>query len=80
MERQIVLTRKIKRFNKRDAKREIHAIGRMLPYIESFDAFYTSSEVLDVSSGVAVTNIDKLTELYRNGTHSSPLVYIVGRN
>ena len=80
MERQIVLARKIKHFNKRVAKREFHAIGRMLPYIESFDAFYASSEVLDVKSGIAVTNIDQLTELYKNGTHSSALVYIVGKN
>lgn len=80
MERQIVLTTKDKFYTRKEVSREIHAISKMLPYIESFEAFCTNNEVLDVNKGVIVTNYDRLIDMYKYGGNTNTFVYVIGRN
>jgi len=80
MERQIVLATKEKFFSRKEVKKEIFVINKMLPYVESFKAFCDSHEVLDSDKRRAITNHNKLSEIYKHGINSNAFIYVVGKN
>jgi len=80
MEREVILTIQPKYFRKRKIKAEIENIKKMLPYIESFDAFCLHNEVFDMNKQEAVTRKNRLHDVYREGMNRNAEIFIYGKN
>jgi len=46
---------------------EIAAIQKLLPYIESFNAFVTNNDICDIRNHKFITNITKISKSLKDG-------------
>jgi hypothetical protein len=80
MEREVILTTQSKYSRSRRVKAEIENIKKMLPYIESFDAFCLNNEVFDMNRQTVVTRRSRLRSVFMDGVNRNAQIYIYGRN
>ncbi len=67
MERELLIS--VRKNNSDDKKvdREIENIKRLFPYLESFETFTTSHEVLDLEKHAVVNTRQRLHDIFRKG-------------
>ena len=67
MERELLITVKTSETDKKKINREIENIKRLFPYMESFETFTLSHEVLDLEKHTIVSARPKLQDIFRKG-------------
>jgi hypothetical protein len=80
MERQVFLATNGKNYNRKRMENEIFSIEKMLPYTESFKAFYDSNEVLDVYKHTVIKKRKRLYSLYEHGLDKNTFVFAICKN
>jgi len=80
MERQVFLATQGKDYNSKRLESEIGIIEKMLPYTESFKAFYDSNEVLDIYKHTVIRKRKRLFSLYEHGIDKKTFVFAICKN
>ena len=80
MERKLWLAIKDKDYNNKRVNDEIAGIRKMLPYIESFQAFSDNNYVIDTNNYSVISKHERLQELYEAGADSNTSVLLFCKN
>ena len=80
MERKLWLAIKDKDYSSKRVNDEIAGIRKMLPYIESFQAFFESNYVIDTNSYAVISKYERLQELFEAGAGSNTSVFLFCKN
>ncbi|MFT4155953.1 hypothetical protein [Parafilimonas sp.] len=67
MERELLITVKTDEADRKKINREIENIKKLFPYLESFDTFNLSHEVLDLKNHAIVSARPKLQVIFKKG-------------
>jgi len=80
MERELILTIKEKYRLTKKMNAEVRHIQKMLPEIESFEAFKESHEVFDLRRKKVVKKWHRLFQVYQKGTEKNVFLFILNKN
>jgi hypothetical protein len=80
MERKLWLAIKDKDYNSKKVNDEIAGIRKMLPYIESFQAFFENNYVIDTNNYSVISKHERLLELYEAGADNNTSVLLFCKN
>ena len=67
MERELLITVKKSSYDDTKIDREIEYIKRLFPYLESFETFTNSAEVLDLEKHSVVQTMSRLRHIFNEG-------------
>ena len=79
MEREVLITVKKNNIDNKKVDREIENLKRLFPYLESFETFTTSHEVLDLERHAVVNTRLRLQNIFRKGIQTNQS-FIIGLN
>jgi hypothetical protein len=67
MERELLITVKKSSYDNEKIDREIEYIKKLFPYLESFETFTHSTEVLDLEKHKVVNTMPRLKHIFNEG-------------
>ena len=71
MDRELLITVKTSETDKKKINREIENIKKLFPYMESFETFTSSHELLDLEKHTVVSARPKLHDIFKKGIHKN---------
>lgn len=71
MERELLITVKKSNYDDRKINREIECIKMLFPYLESFETFTTSNEILDLEKHAVVHTRPRLKHIFNEGVQKN---------
>jgi hypothetical protein len=80
MERELLLAVKDKDYSIQRVENEIEVVKKILPFIESCDAFYRNNEVFDSRNHKLVSSRSKLRVVFELGADKNTRYFIISKN
>jgi hypothetical protein len=80
MERELILPVKDSNYDKRKVENEIETMKKLLPFIESFKAFFINNDVFDIRSHKLIKKYNRIRDAFAEGLERTTKYYVFCKN